>query len=75
MEAIAESLDQLLNGPLPVRSTGFVLLVFPYGDKSGRCNYISNGANRDDIVALMREQIRYFEEHGEAAAVDARDLQ
>ena len=37
------------------------LLVFPFGDGPGRCNYISNGVNRDDVVTLMKEQIKRFE--------------
>jgi hypothetical protein len=43
------------------RKTGFVLLVFPFGDHEGRANYISNGADRRDIVTLMKEQIARFE--------------
>jgi hypothetical protein len=39
-----------------------VLLVFPYGQVSdGRVNYISNGANRRDIISLMKEMIARFE--------------
>jgi hypothetical protein len=36
-------------------------MVFPYDSTDGRCNYMSNGANRKDIVKLMREQIARFE--------------
>jgi hypothetical protein len=61
MQAIAYALDDVLN-PDNKRTTGFVLLVFPFDSKDGRCNYISNGADRDDIVRLMREQIKRFEE-------------
>jgi hypothetical protein len=63
MRAIAGELDKIFNGPLrgPDRQTGFVLLVFPFGEKEGRCNYISNGANRDDIVVMLKEQIKRFE--------------
>jgi hypothetical protein len=43
------------------KKTGFVLLVFPFNDNEGRCNYISNGADRRDIVALFKEQIKRFE--------------
>jgi hypothetical protein len=43
------------------REVGFVLLVFPFGEKEGRCNYISNGADRRDIVTMMKEQIKRFE--------------
>jgi hypothetical protein len=63
MNAIAHGLDQVLNGQAKGndRKIGFVLMVFPYGDDSGRCNYISNGADRRDIVMLMKEQIKRFE--------------
>jgi hypothetical protein len=43
------------------RKTGFVLMVFPFGDTSGRCNYISNGPDRRDVVNLMKEMIQRFE--------------
>jgi hypothetical protein len=63
MNRLASFLDQTFNGNAKKgkRQTGFVLLVFPFGEKEGRCNYISNGANRDDIVVLMKEQIKRFE--------------
>ena len=64
MNEIARSLDMILNGALqgPDRTTGFVLLVFPYGETEGRCNYISNGADRADIIKLLREQANRFDE-------------
>jgi hypothetical protein len=63
MVAVAQALDELFNGAAkgPARKTGFVLLVFPFGDGEGRCNYISNGADRRDIVTMMKEQIKRFE--------------
>jgi len=62
MVQLARSLDDIFNGEtLPVKQVGFVLMVFPYGDTTGRCNYISNGANRQDVVALMKEMIARFE--------------
>lgn len=61
MNRIARLLDKAFNGG-GKRDTGFVLLVFPYGSKDGRCNYISNGADRDDIVTLFTEQIKRFKE-------------
>lgn len=66
MNALAEGLDEALNGVTPglpkgKRTTGFVLLVFPFEGHEGRCNYISNGADRKDIVTLMKEQIKRFE--------------
>ena len=61
MNAIARVLDQGFNGDLKGedRKTGFVLMVFEFSDK-GRCNYISN-ANRDDVVTMMKQQIKRFE--------------
>ena len=63
MVSIAQALDEMFNGQAkgPARQTGFVLLVFPFGEKEGRCNYISNGADRKDIVTMMKEQIARFE--------------
>ena len=64
MNAIARSLDDVFNGDAKgdARQVGFVLLVFPFGDAEGqRCNFISNGANRRDLVALFKEMIARFE--------------
>lgn len=63
MNAIAEGLDKIFNGEAKrgERKTGFVLLVFPFHSHEGRCNYISNGADRNDIVTLFKEQIKRFE--------------
>lgn len=63
MRTVAQALEEVFNGPArgKDRKTGFVLLVFPFGDHEGRCNYISNGANREDIVTMMKEQIKRFE--------------
>lgn len=62
MQEIAAMLDEIFNGAGHGgnRRTGFVLLVFPFGENEGRCNYISNGAQRADVVTLMREQIKRF---------------
>lgn len=70
MNKIARTLDEVFNGEAAQprarghgleRKVGFVLLVFPFGEKEGRCNYISNGADRKDIVTLFKEQIKRFE--------------
>jgi hypothetical protein len=63
MVATAQALDEYFNGQAkgPNRKVGFVLLVFPYGEGEGRCNYISNGADRRDIVTMLKEQIKRFE--------------
>jgi hypothetical protein len=71
MNALAKALDEMFNGQLKGRDrkTGFVLLVYPFNDEGrtdGRCNYISNGADRKDIVLLMKEMIKRFEGQPEA---------
>lgn len=62
MVELAAFLDQEFNGPVhgPARQTGFVLLVFPFHGHGGRANYISNGADRKDIITLFTEQIARF---------------
>lgn len=67
MRDVAGALDQAFNGNLAGeidRKTGFVLLVFPFGEKDGRCNYISNGADRADVLRLLEEQAARFRETG-----------
>jgi hypothetical protein len=63
MIELVRTLDIYFNGEAKVgaRKTGFVLLVFDYNTHDGRCNYISNGAGREDIITLMKEQIKRFE--------------
>jgi hypothetical protein len=63
MEAVARALDEVFNGEArgADRPTGFVLLVFPFGETEGRCNYISNGADRAQMVKLLREQANRFD--------------
>jgi hypothetical protein len=63
MTAVAAAIDELFNGDKhgDEREVGFVLIVFPFGDHEGRCNYMSNGADRRDIVTLMKEMIARFE--------------
>ena len=63
MNTVAAALEEVFNGEASgaARKVGFVLLVFPFGEREGRCNYISNGADRRDIVTMMKEQIERFE--------------
>jgi len=63
MNALARAIDELFNGDLRGmnRKVGFVLMVYNFGDEPGRCNYISNGADRRDVVVLMKEMIARFE--------------
>jgi hypothetical protein len=62
MNRVARVLDILFNGNAKGddRKNGFVLLVFPFEGHEGRCNYISN-ADRDDVVVMLKEQIKRFE--------------
>lgn len=58
MNKLARFIDQRFNGLAkgPSRKTGFVLLVFPFGENDGgRCNFISNGADRADLAVLFKE--------------------
>ena len=66
MNTVARALDRVFNGTAMGRDrkVGFVLMVYPFDDHGGtdgRCNYISNGANRKDVVKLMQEMIKRFE--------------
>jgi len=63
MNGIVRALDEIFNHGLKgdQREVGFVLLVFPFNDHEGRCNFISNGADRKDIVVLFKEMIARFE--------------
>jgi hypothetical protein len=62
MNEVVGQLDELFNGQRggKGRKTGFVLLVFPFGEKEGRCNYVSNGAGREDVEKLLYEQAERF---------------
>jgi hypothetical protein len=63
MNDVARGLDEFFNGDTkaPDKKVGFVLLLFEYGETEGRCNFISNGADRKDIVVLFKEMIARFE--------------
>jgi hypothetical protein len=67
MVVLGQVLDETFNGKLtgPDRKIGFVLMVFPFDAHNGRCNYLSNGADRSDIIALMKEMIARFEGQAE----------
>lgn len=55
MNALAHAISGAINPK--DNNWGFVLLVFPWGDKpDNRMNYISNG-DRDDVIASMKEFI------------------
>jgi len=63
MNRVAGALDEAFNGGAKGadRKVGFVLLVFPFGEHEGRCNYISNGADRRDVATMLKEQAKRFE--------------
>jgi len=63
LQGVARALDQTFNKGAKGadRKLGFVLLLFEFGEAMGRCSYISNGADRRDIVTMFREQIKRFE--------------
>lgn len=63
MQDVARAIDRFFNGDIKGsnRETGFILMVFPFGEEEGRCNYISNGADRRDVVKLLKEQVKRFE--------------
>ncbi len=60
MNNLAKGVDQILNGNQGKQKNGFILLVFPFNDHNGRCNYISN-ADRKDVIVLLKEQLARFE--------------
>ena len=63
MNKVARLLDDVFNGDKRGRDreVGFTLMVYPFGEADGRCNFISNGADRRDIVVLFKEMIARFE--------------
>jgi hypothetical protein len=66
MQNVAIAIDRLFNGEArgDARKTGFVMMVFDFANFAkgdSRCNYISNGADRADVVTLMKEMIARFE--------------
>lgn len=63
MNAAMSALDEAWNPGLKGanKKVGIIMLIFPYGESEGRCNYISNGADRRDVVTMLKEQLRRFE--------------
>jgi hypothetical protein len=63
LRTFKQSFDQLLNGenvatdPDTLRKWGFVLMLFPYHDRSGGCSVVSNGVPKDDIMGIFRHQL------------------
>ena len=67
MRQVANYLDRKFNGRTrgADRRTGFVLLVFDFNEPAGRANYISNGADRRDIIRFFEDQIERFKDDPE----------
>lgn len=60
MRALAKTLDGLLNDASG-KTTGFVLLTFPFDGPAGqRTNYIAN-CDRADVVVALKEIVARFE--------------
>lgn len=63
MTAVMATLDEFMNGDAKGgnREVGIVVLMFPFGSQDGRCNFMSNGADRKDLVVLFKEMVARFE--------------
>lgn len=67
MRTVARGIDHHFNGTLlGKRSIGFILMVFPFDKPEGRCNYMSN-AQRAEVLQLLKEQVKRFEEQAQEA--------
>lgn len=70
MEATMRALDSFFNGEGVKgtdRKNAIVVMVFPFGDApDGRVNFMSNGVDRADMVALFKEMIARFQGMPEA---------
>ena len=67
MEAVMGAVSDFINPPGTPKKWGVVIMMFPFEGFDGRCNYMSNGADRRDIVTLMKEMIQRFEGQPEAS--------
>lgn len=65
MNGLAIAIDEAINVDIDNRETGFVLLMFKFGEPkhNGRMNYISN-AVRDDVIVALKELTANFEGRG-----------
>ena len=61
MRHVGRAIDEVFNDPSQKSTTGYVLMVFPFGPEgsAGRTNYISN-ARRRDVLRLLEEQTAKF---------------
>lgn len=65
MKSMADNIQFMVDGATGAGVTGFALVIFEQQPGSDKACYVSN-APREKLTAVMREQLRYFEE--EAAA-------
>lgn len=63
MIAIMRTLDEFANPGLrgKDRKNAIVVMMFEFGTAPGRCNFMSNGVDRKDLVILMKEMVARFE--------------
>lgn len=67
MRALAEGIDDALNGSARPKGYAFALFVFPFDMPEGaRTNYVSN-ADKKDMVAALKEVVARFEGRGHNA--------
>jgi hypothetical protein len=60
MNDLAKMIDRILNEDMSKRTTGFALLMYPFGEApKGRINYIGNGERADVLVALKELVARW----------------
>lgn len=66
MKDVARAIDAMFNGPDTgkEKTVAFILMVFPFNNHDGRCNYMSN-AKREDVLVLLKEQVARFEGQAE----------
>lgn len=63
MKDVARAIDAMFNGPPEEgkeKEVAFILMVFPFNNHEGRCNYMSN-AKREDVLIMLKEQVARFE--------------
>lgn len=53
MNALARTLDDVLNGDAVPKTVGFALFVFEFGEEPTSVNYISNAARESMTIALL----------------------
>jgi hypothetical protein len=48
-----QKIARLVDEEIP-QGWGFAVLVFPFAEREGRVNYVSNG-KRDDVIKIVRQ--------------------